>query len=152
MSNPSNSVNAIGIVTKDAKVFPNKDGSRKIKFTVAVKDSYKGKDGKRGAQFVPFEAFVPASKQTNGVFDYIKKGQMVAVSAEVRNNNYTDANGEMKYGIVLVVTSVDLLGSPKKTSEQTEPQAEQTDAPAPADVTDEMPEFEEVLDLGDTPF
>lgn len=113
--NTCNTGKVIGRVSKKT-VLPNKDGSKKIFIQIASQDNYKNKDGKRGTQFVPLEAFVNKDAKTNGVFDHMNVGDLVSVAYEVRNNNYEDKNGEMQYGIVLVIKSVDLLES-KKTTE-----------------------------------
>lgn len=115
MANLRNSGRVIGRLTKDPVIFTNKDGSRKIMITIAARDNFKAKDGSTGTQFVPVEAFVPANKQGNGVYDYMSKGHMVGVEYEVRNNNYKDKDGKDHYEISLLVQTVDLM-EPKKTN------------------------------------
>lgn len=115
MANLRNSGRVIGRLTKDPVVFVNKDGSRKIMLTVAARDNFKAKDGSTGTQFVPVEAFVPAGKKGNGVYDYMAKGHMIGIEYEVRNNNYKDKNGKDHYEISLLVQAVDLM-EPKKTN------------------------------------
>lgn len=115
MANLRNVGRVIGRLTKDPVIFTNKDGSRKIMITIAARDNFKAKDGSTGTQFVPVEAFVPAGKQSNGVYDYMSKGHMVGVEYEVRNNNYKDKDGKDHYEISLLVQAVDLM-EPKKTN------------------------------------
>lgn len=116
MANPNNTGIVIGHMTDEVKVFTNKDGSRKIMYTVAASDNFKDKDGNRGTQFIPLEAFVRADKADNGVYDRMHKGDAVAVTYSVRNNNYTKESGEKVYGITLLTDAVSLLDS-KATSD-----------------------------------
>lgn len=100
-----------GRLTKDPAVYNNSDGSRKIRFTVAAQNQYTDGDGNRGSQFIPLEAFIPAKQADNGPFDYLDCGDLVSCSYTIQNNNYKDRNGEMVYGLVLLVDSIALLES-----------------------------------------
>lgn len=89
-------------------IFKNADGSRKIRFTLAVQDNYQTKDGKQSKQDIPVEAFVPASavkvengEETYGIFSKIRTGDLVTVSAHLEDNNYMK-DGQMVYGGVIV--------------------------------------------------
>ena len=59
--NPRNFGIAIGRLGRDPKVFMNRDGSKKILMSLAVRQNYKGSDGKHGVDWVDLEAFVPAN-------------------------------------------------------------------------------------------
>jgi len=111
MRNTRNFGVATGRVSKGLTIHNNKDGSRKIQFTVAAPDNYVGKDGNRGTQFIPLEAFIPASQKGNGAFDYIDCGDMVSISYSIRNNNYTGKDGVPVYGLTLMADDVALLES-----------------------------------------
>ncbi len=105
-----------GRLTRDPVFYENRDGSRKVKFTVAAQNHFTNGEGNRDSQFIPLEAFVPAKHQNNGPYDYLDKGDLVSCSYSVQNNNYQDKNGEMVYGLVLLVDSIALLES--KTSKE----------------------------------
>ena len=60
-----------GRLVRDFKVCNNRDGSRKILFTVAAADNYKRKDERYHSQFISLEAFIPGNQKDNGVYDYI---------------------------------------------------------------------------------
>lgn len=97
---------AEGRLTKDPVFLNNKDGSRKVKFTLAVHDNYKGKDGKYGTQFVNFDGFIRADKETNGVYDCLHKGDFVKVQYSVRSNNYKDKSGKDVFEQVLFIENL----------------------------------------------
>jgi single-stranded DNA-binding protein len=109
MKNIRNCGIVTGRLTKDVVVYQNRDGSRKIRFTVAAQNHFTNGDGKREAQFIPLEAFIPAGAQDNGPYDYLDKGDLVSCSYSVQNNNYKDRAGDMVYGIVLLVDGIALL-------------------------------------------
>lgn len=124
-----------GRLTKDPVVFTNKDGSRKIMLTVAAMDNFKGKDGKKGSQFVQLEAFVSAKQTGNGVYGYMHKGDLIGLEYTVRTNNYTAADGTPVYSQVLLVQGADLKESKTATDARQAKAAEAAaaaDAPAPA--------------------
>lgn len=100
-----------GRLTKEPMIYDNRDGSRKIRFTLAVQDSFTDSEGNRGSQFIPLEAFISAKKQGNGVYDYLDRGDFITCSYTVQNNNYTDKNGEKVYGLALLVDTVSILES-----------------------------------------
>lgn len=116
MANISNYGQVIGRLTKDVKIFTNSDGSRKVNLTVAAQDNFKsGKEQTKQTRFVPLEGFIRADKQGNGVYDLMSQGDLVAVQYSVRNNNYTDKNGNPVYGIVLNIEDVQLMESKSVT-------------------------------------
>ena len=98
-----------GRLTADPDIRVNADGSRKVRFTVAVQDSFTDKNGKRGSQFLPLEAFIASSNKSNGAYDYMDEGDLVSCSYTVNNNNYVDKNGHKVYGLTLLVDDVALL-------------------------------------------
>ena len=100
-----------GRLSRDITVFENKDGSRKIKFTVAAQNHFTNGQGERDSQFIPLEAFIPAKQQNNGPYDYLDKGDLVSCSYTIQNNNYKDKDGEMVYALILLVASIALLES-----------------------------------------
>lgn len=101
-----------GRLVREPQTFENKDGSRKVKFTIAAQDNFrsKGDDGKmaKNSQFIQLEAFINKDRTGETVYDLIHKGDMVGVQFSVRSNNYTDASGNTVYSQILVAESVDL--------------------------------------------
>ena len=106
MINMENWGQVTGRLTKNPHIISNRDGSRRVFLTIAAQDGYIGRDGKRGAQFVPVEAFIPANRG-DGLYALLDSGAAVSVAYSVRNNNYT-ANGQKHYGVILQVESIRL--------------------------------------------
>lgn len=106
MINMQNIGQVTGRLTRDPRIVTNRDGSRRVFLTIAASDGYIGRDGKRGAQFVPLEAFIPANRG-DGVYALLDAGSAISAAYSVRNNNYM-VNNKMHYGIILQVESIRL--------------------------------------------
>lgn len=126
------------IETKDmaAGIFKNADGSRKMKFTLAVQDNFTKKDGSVSKQDIPVEAFIAknAVKVENGVESYgiystLRTGDLVSIAYHLEDNNYKDASGKMVYGGVIVRVDSIKHREPKTVSDA---RAAQKAAPAAA--------------------
>lgn len=122
---------AIGRLAADVKTFTNKDGSTKAKFTLMVRNTFKNKNGEYDAVAIPLETFVPAKTNfASTPWSLIGKGDLVAVEYSVRNNNYTDKNGEAVYDIVLNADNIEFLESKTATQARREKNDTQADAVA----------------------
>ena len=106
---------ATGRLTKDVVTFENKDGSKKHVVTLALRDNFKSKDGEVGSQFCDFTAFVAAGASAP-VYDLIHEGDLVSVTYELRNDNWTGSDGVRHFDVQLRITGVDMLES-KSTTE-----------------------------------
>lgn len=104
MMNMNNYAILKGRLVADPAVFANKDGSSKVKFTLAVEDNYKGKDGKRGSQMIPVEAFTKDFSKSP--FASIHKGDKISAQCSLRTNNYTDKDGKAVYSTVVFVENI----------------------------------------------
>lgn len=136
-----NSFVGIGRVTRDPVILENKDGSRKVKFTLAIQDSFKsGNDKKRATQFIPMEAFVrkeDVEAGKLGVWPHIHEGDRIACGGHMKSEQY-EKNGEMVYTTKLVVDSVSLEENRSATEARAaKKQANTEAAPAPAAAEEE---------------
>ena len=98
-----NTVSLAGRLVRDPEIVENKKG-KTVLFTVAVERNYKAEDGTRPVDFVPVKAFVREGAKSNGPFDYMVKGQLVAIQAELRATQY-QKDGETVYGLDVVVSN-----------------------------------------------
>lgn len=116
MMNTSNFGILRGRMVEEPKLFTNKDNSRKVFIKIAAKDNFKGKNNEKGTQFITLEGLISKDKNTNGVYDYLHKGDKLTVQYEIRNNNY-EKDGVMHYGISLFIKAITLEESKKKNTE-----------------------------------
>lgn len=89
-------------------LFKNSDGSRKLRFTLAVQDNFQSQ-GKPSKQDIPVEAFIPASMvktdenghETYGIYSTLRTGDLVSIAGHVMDNNY-EKDGKMVYGGIII--------------------------------------------------
>ena len=113
--NLSNYGIAEGRLAKDVTVMTNRDGSKKALLTLAVHNNYKSKaSGKREAQFIPMEGFIPAGITGNGVYDLIHKGDAVTVAYELKNDSFV-MNGTSQYKLIVRINQIKLMESKSVT-------------------------------------
>lgn len=127
-----NSVTLVGRTTRDPKIVENKNGGKTVLFTVAVERNYKDSEGNRPTDFVAVKAFIQDKAKSNGPYDYLKKGQLIGVEAEIRTSQY-EKDGETVYSqdIVVKQNGLSLLDRPKGSASAKEEVAE-----APAEAAD----------------
>lgn len=116
--NVKNNFQIIGRLVADPTIYDNKDGSKKVRYTIATRDNYVNRKGERNTQFIPVETFLSAdtiSKRGVGVFAHAHKGDFVAVTGRIQNNNYTDKDGVLHYGCILQVKTYDFMESKTQT-------------------------------------
>ncbi|MFB7918937.1 single-stranded DNA-binding protein [Streptomyces sp. NPDC056061] len=105
MSNPRNNGNLLGRLANDPKVFKNRDGSKKVMFTVFADRNFTNAAGERQSDAIPVEAFVRATTPGTGPFDNIHKGDLVALSTSLRMDHYTK-NGSEVFDVKVVVEGI----------------------------------------------
>ena len=115
-----NSVQLVGRLTRTPKIMDNKKG-KTVLLTLAVERSYKDSEGNRPVDYVPVKAFIREGAKSNGPFDFMVKGQLVSIQAELRATQY-QKEGETVYGLDVVVTNggVSLMNRPAEKAEATE--------------------------------
>ena len=113
--NLRNNFSIIGRLAKDPTVVNNSDGSVKVRFTLAAQDNYASGDDKQfGTQFLPVEVFISkgiAASKGLGVYGALKKGDLIAASGHIQNDNYTDRNGVQHYELALRIEDAHIMES-----------------------------------------
>lgn len=96
-----------GRLTKDAEIRYSPDGKAVARFDLAVNRTFK-REGEQEADFFQCAAF---GKTAELFGKYVFKGSKIIVEGEVRNNNYTDKNGQKRYGTQILVNRVEFCES-----------------------------------------
>ena len=104
---------ATGRLAADPRVFINADGSKKVLFTLMVDRHFRNREtGERASDAIPLEAWVAATTEGTGPFQYLGTGDLITVFYTVRSSTYADkATGEIRYGVALTVRELDFLES-----------------------------------------
>lgn len=114
----------IGHVGVDASI-KDADGRRFATFRVAHSDTWTGSDGVRHEQTTWVDVILPAESK---VIPYLQKGTLVFIRGNISTRVYSSAKDKcMKAGISVRAEEIQLLGSRKDATEQT--QETQNDAP-----------------------
>ena len=112
-----NRIIIMGRLTHDPENKKTPAGTSVCKFSVAVNRSHKDKDGKKVEETDYFDCDAWAST-ADTVGRYFRKGSMILVEGEMRNNNWTDNNGTKHYGMRLNVSSISFCGDSQGSGQQ----------------------------------
>lgn len=129
-----NKVIIIGRLTKDVELLETPGGTPLARLSVAVNRSYKNSDGEREADF--FNVTVWGSQAEN-CRKYLEKGRQVAIQGELRNDTYTDKNGDKRTSTTINAQEVEFIGSATTSGEK---------------VKKEPIKLQQIEDDGDLPF
>lgn len=126
--NPDNFAIVKGRLASDPRFFPNKDGSRTVRFTILANQNFTKRNGERGIDAVSLERFIPADR-SNSVFDMIHQGDLVRIMHHPTTESYTDPNtGETHYIEKHIVDDVQMEESRKVTTARLAKRAAEQDA------------------------
>ncbi len=109
-----NKVQLIGRLTRDPelKYTQSTEPIAVTRFSVAVNRKYK-RDGEPDADFFNCITF---GKTAEFVSKYFSKGKMMGVAGSIRNNSWTDNNGQKRISTEILVDEVEFCGG--KTEEK----------------------------------
>ena len=113
--NADNLVVLNGRLVRDVEMRFANSGTAIANFTIAVNQSRKNENGEREADFINCVAF---SKTAETIANYFKKGNMIGVVGEYRNNNYVKEDGTKVYRDNVVVDSFGFRESKKDNNDQ----------------------------------
>ena len=159
----------MGRITADPELRSTAKGRSCTKFTIALDRDYKDDKGNRPADFANIVAW---EKTAEFICNYFKKGDMIAVTAEFRNNNWTDQNGQKRYDYYFEARKASFCGNAQAPTAQQNPQNPQNYVPQaympqqtqpqgsyygeqtgmPSYGIPQAPNFQDVTDDSDLPF
>ena len=121
-----NKVIMMGRLTRDPEVrYGGASNSAIARYSIAVDRRFK-RDGQPTADFFNCTSF---GKQAEFVEKYLRKGTKVVIEGELQNDNYTNKEGQMVYGMRIIVNSIEFAES--KTSSAAGGDCGGNDIPAP---------------------
>lgn len=113
---------AMGRLVANPELKTTQSGKFNTKFTIAIDRDFKDENGERKADFATFVAW---DKTAELVCQYFTKGRMIAITAQFRNNIWTDKQGTKHYDYIFEARSVSFCGDKA-------PDAAPGGAPAPS--------------------
>ena len=103
-----NKVIMMGRLTRDPEVrYGGASNSAIARYSIAVDRRFK-RDGQPTADFFNCTSF---GKQAEFVEKYLRKGTKVVIEGELQNDNYTNKEGQMVYGMRIIVNSIEFAES-----------------------------------------
>jgi single-strand DNA-binding protein len=103
-----NKVILMGRLTRDPEVrYGGASNTAIAKFSLAVDRRFK-RDGEPTADFFNVTAF---GKQGEFVEKYLHKGTKIVLDGEIRNDNYTNKEGQKVYGFQIIANSIEFAES-----------------------------------------
>lgn len=106
----------VGRITKDPEIRYAQESQMPVaKFVLAVDRNYKGAEGEESADFFPCVAF---DKKAEFAENYLYKGIRIAIHGKMRNNNYTNRNGEKVYGNSLYVDNIEFADGKREEGKE----------------------------------
>lgn len=135
-----NSIIISGRLCADPELRQTPNNISVCRFCVAVNRSYKEANGSTKADFIRCTAW---RQQAEFICKYFSKASFIVVRGEIRNADYTDANGVKHYAMELYTDKIEFGGSKSENKPQ-----EQNTGVQIGDLGD----FEEILSDGDVPF
>lgn len=120
-----NTIVISGYIARDAEVKQVGKDLFVTNFTVAVKRSYKAKDGKDIVDFIPVYGF-----KKEKLAKYLVKGQQVVVQGELHLDQY-EKNGEKRTYAKVNAQEIQLLGKAPGAPQKTPPNFEEIDEDLP---------------------
>lgn len=109
-----NKVILMGRLTRDPEVrYGGASNMAIARFSIAVDRRFK-RDGEPTADFFNCTAF---GKTGEFVEKYLHKGTKIVLDGEIRNDNYTNKNGEKVYGFQIVANNIEFAESKNASQE-----------------------------------
>ena len=104
---------AIGRLVHPPKIYENRDGSHKVRYTLAVKRDFKSREGKQDTDFIDLEAFLPAgSPPEQSIYSKLRVGTMLAARYVLSSSPLALSNESIRasLGVLFTWKSCMLLG------------------------------------------
>ena len=109
-----NKVIFTGRLTRDAEIRYSQDGKSVARFDIAVNRKFK-RDNEPDADFFSCVAFGKIAETFDKL--YVSKGTKLLVTGEVRNNNYTNRDGQKVYGTQILIDSFEFCESKQQETQ-----------------------------------
>lgn len=109
-----NRIILMGRLTRDPEVrYGGANNTAVARYSIAVDRRFK-REGDPDADFFNLVTF---GKQGEFVEKYLHKGTKIVVEGELRNNNYTNRDGQMVYGMEIVTNNIEFAESKSAQSQ-----------------------------------
>jgi single-strand DNA-binding protein len=105
-----NKVQLIGNLGNAPEVKNTENGKKLVRFALATNETYRNAKGDKIVE-TQWHNLIAWGKVAEIAEKYLSKGTEVAIEGKLVNNNYTDKDGNKRYGTEIVVNELLLLGA-----------------------------------------
>lgn len=120
-----NTVILMGRLTRDPEIrYGGANNTAVARYSIAVDRRFK-QEGQPEADFFNVVSF---GKAGEFVEKYLHKGTKIVIEGELHNNNYTNKDGQMVYGMNIVTRNIEFAESKSSQGTQDNPQPMPNDA------------------------
>jgi single-strand DNA-binding protein len=120
MANDINQVTLIGRLTRDAELKYTGGGTAMCRFALAVNRGVKRNE--KWETEVDFFDCILWGKRGESLSQYLAKGKQIGVSGELRQNRWTNDQGQNRSKVEIHALNVQLLGGGKEGGQTTTPE------------------------------
>lgn len=107
-----NKIVIVGYLGRDPEIRYTPDGTAVCNFSIATSEKRKDKGGDMQEQTTWFRVTVWRN-QAEAVHKYLTKGRQVYVEGRLRQEEYTDRDGNKRAALEVTATDVQFLGNPR---------------------------------------
>jgi single-strand DNA-binding protein len=105
-----NKVILIGNLGKDPEIRATHSGQTMTNFSLATKESFKNKEGKREER-TEWHNVVLWGRLAEIARDYLHKGKQVYIEGRLQTRKWEDKNGNVRYTTEIVTDAMQMLGN-----------------------------------------
>ena len=113
MTHEANKVQLTGFLGKDPQTKQFESGSKNASFTLAINDSFAGKQGKKVEQ-TQWHQVVAWGDLASQVEKSLHKGNKIALEGRLNSRNYTAKDGSTRYITEIVLSRFEVLPKSEK--------------------------------------
>lgn len=107
-----NKVHLIGRLTRDPELRYTKNNTPVANYTIAINNGYGEKEK---TDYINISTW---GKSGEFVSKYFKKGQAIAITGRLNNNNYEDKDGNKRYTTEVITEDIEFVGNKKEETKQ----------------------------------
>lgn len=115
-----NKVILVGNVGSDPEIRTFEDGNKVARVNLATTERTFNPKTQERSERTDWHRLIIWRGLANVVEQYVRKGSQLYIEGKIRNNEWTDANGQKRYGVEIYVDVLNMLGR-KDSSQPTQP-------------------------------
>jgi len=134
-----NRVQLIGHLGRDPEVRRSPDGAALANLSVATTDVWKDRASGERREVTEWHRAVLFGRQAEIAEEYLRKGSLVFLEGRLRTRKWAGADRQERYTTEVLVSDMQMLGSPDRPASTARASPLTASAPAPAPASERLP-------------